>query len=194
MRPSYFKPRRFIKRVSPSPRRIRSLNLHRYLGDRIHDQRFWIINRQSISRATAIGLFCAYLPMPLEMLIAALLAIGFRANLPVAILLVWISNPLTWLILYTPPYLLGLAILGETGISLHGITVEMMMDQLLALWIGCLIFGTALGAAGYVLSNVIWRMLVANEWSRRKDYRRSLEEDDGQSPVDEKDRADEGLP
>ena len=45
----------------------------------------------------------------------------------------------------------------------------MMMDQLAALWIGCLIFGTALGAAGYVLANVIWRMMVANQWSQRRE-------------------------
>ena len=169
MRPSYSRPRRLIKRVIPSPRRIRELNLHYYFGNRIQDRRLWVINRQAISRATAIGIFCAYLPVPMEMLIAALLAILVRANLPIAILLVWISNPLTWLVIYTPPYLLGLAILGETGVSLQSITLKMMMDQLAALWIGCLIFGTALGAAGYVLANVIWRMMVVNQWSKRRE-------------------------
>jgi len=110
----------------------------------------------------------------MEMLLAALLAILFRANLPIAAVLVWISNPLTWLILYTPPYLLGLAITGETTISLGNITMQMMFQQLTALWIGCLIFGTALGTAGYILSNVIWRLLIANKWtSRRKRWRRS---------------------
>jgi uncharacterized protein (DUF2062 family) len=107
----------------------------------------------------------------MEMLLAALLAILFRANLPIAILLVWISNPLTWLVIYTPPYLLGLFLLGETGISLHDITMDMMMDQFVALWIGCLIFGTALGIAGYVLANVIWRMMVVNQWSQRRHQR-----------------------
>ncbi|MEJ2176733.1 MAG: DUF2062 domain-containing protein, partial [Gammaproteobacteria bacterium] len=80
----------------PSPGRIRSLRLLRYFGDRIHDHHLWRVNRQSVSRATAIGLFCAYLPLPMQMLPAALLAIFFRANLPISILLVWISNPFTW--------------------------------------------------------------------------------------------------
>lgn len=144
------------------------MQLHRYFGDRIHDRHLWIVNRQSVSRATAIGLFCAYIPLPLQMLPAALLAIIFRANLPISILLVWVSNPLTWIILFTPPYLLGLAITGETGISLNAITVDMMMQQFTALLIGCLIFGGSLAISGYFLANVIWRLIVANKWSSRR--------------------------
>lgn len=161
-------PRRYIKRLIPSPRKIRSLNLHRYFGSRINAGHLWIVNRQSVSRATAIGLFCAYIPLPLQMLPAALLAIFFRANLPISIVLVWISNPLTWIVMYTPPYLLGLAITGETGISLNTITVDMMMQQFTALIIGSLIFGSSLAAAGYILSNVIWRMIVTNRWNSRR--------------------------
>ncbi len=152
----------------PSAKRIQALKLHYYFGNRINDPRLWLVNRQSVSRATAIGLFCAYLPMPMEMLVAALLAILLRANLPVAVLLVWISNPFTWLVLYTPPYLLGLAITGQPMISLDSITIELMFQQLSALWIGCLIFGSALAIAGYFLSNVIWRMVIANQWTSRK--------------------------
>lgn len=161
-------PRRFIKRFMPSPGRIRSLRLQRYFGDRIHDRHLWRVNRQSVSRATAIGLFCAYLPLPMQMLPAALLAIFFRANLPISILLVWISNPFTWLILYTPPYLLGLAITGETSISLNKITVDIMMQQFTALFLGCIIFGSSLAIAGYILANVIWRMIVVNRWNSRR--------------------------
>jgi len=161
-------PRRTIKRLIPSTRRIRALNLHRFFGERIHDSKLWVINRISVSRAVAIGLFCTYLPMPFQMLPAALLAILFRANLPVAVALVWISNPLTFLIIYTPPYLLGLLITGETTISLSGITIEMMMQQFAALWIGSLIFGTGLAIAGYILCNIVWRLIVANRWTSRK--------------------------
>ncbi|MGI9317354.1 MAG: DUF2062 domain-containing protein [bacterium] len=157
----------------PSPGRIRSLRLQRYFGDRIHDRHLWVINRQSVSRATAIGLFCAYLPLPLQMLPAALLAIFFRANLPISIVLVWISNPLTWILMFTPPYLLGLAITGETGISLNTITVDMMMQQFTALMIGSLIFASSLSIAGYILANVIWRMIVSNRWNSRQHRNRN---------------------
>ena len=161
-------PRQLIKKYLPTRSRIRELKLHLYLGNRINDKSLWILNRQSASRATAIGLFCAYIPLPVEMLLAALLSLFFRANLPVAILLVWVSNPLTWIILYTPPYLLGLAITGGSAISLETVTLGAMTEQFAALFVGCIIFCAALAGAGYILSNVIWRMMVANRWTNRR--------------------------
>jgi len=170
-------PGHLIKRLLPTPKKIRDLNLQYYLGNRVNDPVLWRVSRKSVSRATAIGLFCAYLPMPLEMLVAGLMAIFWRANLPLSVVLVWISNPFTWLILYTPPYMLGLAITGEIGITLSDITIEMMVQQFAALWIGCLIFGIALAVAGYVLANVIWRMLVFNRWARRRN--KTFDQDNG---------------
>ena len=161
-------PKQFIKKYLPSRKRIGELKLSYYFGNRINDNRLWVLNRQSVSRATAVGLFCAYMPIPMQMLLAALFAIWMRTNLPVAIMLVWISNPLTWLVVYTPPYLLGLAITGESAISITDITFEVMKQQFGALLIGCLVFGTGLALAGFVLANVIWRMIVANKWSNRK--------------------------
>ena len=157
-----------IKNLLPTPTRIKSLPLLRNLGIRFTDPALWLINRNAISRAAAIGLFCAYLPMPLEMLPAALLAVACRANLPLAVVLVWLSNPLTWLILYTPPYLLGSALLGETGLAADHITLQTMLNELAALWLGCLIFGTALAAAGYIAVRVIWRMVVLNTKEKRR--------------------------
>lgn len=168
----YPPPRHLIKRFLPTPGRIKALRLNRYFGDRVNDPRLWIVRRQTVSKATAIGLFCAYMPMPMEMLLAALLAILIRANLPISVTLVWLSNPFTWLVVYTPPYLLGLAILGETHIQLNDITLQMMSEQLLALWIGCLIFGLALAIAGYVLANVIWSMMIRNRWNNRWNLRK----------------------
>ncbi len=157
-----------IKKHLPERKRIAALPPFRYLGIRLGDPALWMINRSAISRATAIGLFCAYLPMPLEMLPATLLAVLWRANLPLSIVLVWLSNPFTWIVLYTPPYLLGSALLGETGLSISSITIEVMLQHLAALWLGCLIFGVALGCAGYFAVRVVWRMVVVNTRDKRR--------------------------
>ena len=41
--------------------------------------------------------------MPFETVVVIFLAIMWRANLPVSISVVWISNPLTWVPLYRQP-------------------------------------------------------------------------------------------
>jgi len=57
----------------------------------------WAMNRNSLPMGISIGIFCAFLPMPFEMVVAAFLAVAFGGNVIFAISLVWISNPFTWL-------------------------------------------------------------------------------------------------
>ena len=56
----------------------------------------WHITRHTIARGVAVGLFINFIPLPLQMLWAALLARICRANLPSAIALTWINNPFTF--------------------------------------------------------------------------------------------------
>lgn len=68
-----------------------------WLGRRIHDPNLWKCNIKSIPRGVAIGLFVAFIPLPIQMLLAVLLAVLFRANLPFAIACTWITNPITFI-------------------------------------------------------------------------------------------------
>ena len=88
-------PRRFFKRYMPHPDRLKAHKSLRFLGTLTHDPNLLHLNRHSVSRAMAIGLFWAMIPMPLQMLVAALCAVPARANLPIAVGLVWLTNPLT---------------------------------------------------------------------------------------------------
>ncbi len=169
--------RKVLKKRLPSSGRILEAIPTQFLGKRINDPVLWHLTRRTVSRAAAIGMFCAYLPIPGEMLPAAVLAIIFRANLPISVLLVWISNPFTWLLVYTPPYLLGSALMGEMQISIESITVYSILQQYSALWLGCLIFGISLAAGAYIAVIIVWRMYVANQWQQRIIKRSSKKEE-----------------
>ena len=161
-----------IKKYLPTRRAIRSNKYLKFLGDHLHDPNLWHFNRRSVARATAVGLFCAFLPMPFEMIPAAIGAILWRANLPLAIAWVWISNPVTWLPLYGPPYLLGAWLLNRPSVPLNELTVTIFSQHLAALWLGCLLVGVSVAAIGYFLVNAIWRTKVISSWQRRHDERK----------------------
>ena len=144
------------------------------------DGELWAFNRNSIALGCAIGIFSAFLPMPFEMVVAVFLAIMLRGNVIFASSLVWISNPITWLPLYTPCYLLGAKILQLDPINLSEMTTFKIDFDLgyhyVALWLGCLIIGSCLAIITYFSINTLWRSQVRNEWLERKKRRKKLKE------------------
>lgn len=66
-----------------------------------------VFKRKTVCTGLAIGMFWGFLPMPLQMVPAAFCCWLGRANLPVAIVCVWISNPLTYVPIFYMEYLVG---------------------------------------------------------------------------------------
>lgn len=137
-------------------------------GDTLTQSELWAINRNSVARGIAIGVFCAFLPMPFEMLPAIFLAIVYRGNLPFSVAGVWISNPLTWIPLYTPCYLLGSRIIGIEPIPLDQITILQVGSHYVALWLGCLIIGSLLGIITHFVISYMWASQVRKRWRKRR--------------------------
>ena len=85
---------------------------------RFMNKDLWRFNYSSTARACMIGMFWMMIPMPFQMLPAVVLCVYLRANIPLALICVWISNPLTWLPIYFANYLLGSYLLGmDTGVA-----------------------------------------------------------------------------
>lgn len=88
-------PKKFMKRYLPSPEKVQAMQSLSFLGDILHEPNLWHINRHSVARAFLVGIWFCFIPMPFQMLAAAFFAIWFNANLPLSVVLVWISNPVT---------------------------------------------------------------------------------------------------
>src|SRR5690625_7959433 len=80
-------PRKALQRLLPDPSRFAGHRSLRLLRGRLHDPNLWYLTRHSVSTAVFIGLFIALIPMPLQMLTAALLALWWRANLAISVAL-----------------------------------------------------------------------------------------------------------
>lgn len=162
--------RRLSKRM-PSHHDIKEHRYAHIFGDSLKQAELWSFNRHSVSKGVAVGLFCAFLPMPFETVVAMFMAIALRGNLPFAIGFVWVSNPITWVPIYTPCYKLGSFILQIEPIPLQDISILQFGWHYVALWLGCLIVGTGLSLASHYLINQLWRLNVRQAWQERKENR-----------------------
>jgi len=106
--------------------------------------------------------------MPFEIVPAIFMAVMIRGNLPFAVAGIWLSNPFTWVPLYTPCYLLGAEILNIAPVALTDISILQLGWHYVALWLGCLIVGVTIGVSTHFTISYMWRSQVRQRWKRRQ--------------------------
>jgi uncharacterized protein len=166
-------PRRLFKRYMPDPTSIREHKSLRFFGTLLHDPNLWHLNRHSVARAMGVGLFAALIPIPMQMLLAAALAIPVRGNLPIAVSLVWLTNPLTMPPVFFVTYMTGAWLMQVPPRTLpEEITVDWVTDQLATIWqpflLGSVVCGVVLGILAYFTTMGYWRWWVGRQWRRRQ--------------------------
>jgi len=132
---------------------------------------FLSVNRHAVAKGVLIGLFVAFIPMPAQMVAIIFLQPLFRFNLPLAIAMVWITNPLTMPFIYfveykTGGFLLGMHDLPHVAISL-GWFEEHFDEIVLPLYTGALFFSTLFALGGYYLVQRLWILSVRRHHRRR---------------------------
>ena len=162
------KNRKRFQRYIPDATQLKKYKVLKVFGRYIEDPLLWHMNRRSVTRAFGIGLFISYLPLIGHMFLAALCAILFRANLPIAVALVWIVNPITIVPMLTAAVLVGAKFM---HIDLHGVHFT-SLTMIKELWqpfvLGCLICGTLLAISGYLAMRLIWRFHTIRKWQSRQ--------------------------
>lgn len=146
----------------------------RPLGDLLLNPEIWHLTRRSTAGAVGVGLFIAFMvPLPVQMLLAALSAVAFRMNLPVAVVSTFASNPLT-----TPPFVflayeLGARLLGMPRIHFHfEPSWHWLTSTLIEVWqpllLGVFILSVVFAVAGHVAIRLLWRMHLVKRWKARR--------------------------
>lgn len=132
----------------------------------------WHLNRRTVPRAVAVGLFIAFVLPVGQFVLAAFTAVITRANVPLAAAATLISNPITFAPIYLAAYKLGSLLLGSpsaqavgqlgqgSGLSIAGISA--------ATALGLVIFSLAAASIGYVAGTVLWRLRLTARWKSRR--------------------------
>ncbi len=124
----------------------------------------WHFNQYSASMGLAVGVACAWIPLPFHTMIAILIAIMLNCNLPLVITAIWVANPLTMPIMYYAAYRVGEYLLGihpPQDIQFH-LSINDMLYDLHEIWqpflLGCLVLGLASGLIAKLGMSLIWKL------------------------------------
>jgi uncharacterized protein (DUF2062 family) len=135
-------------------------------------QEYLSANRKAIAKGALIGLFWAFIPMPMQM--AAVIAITpfIKFNIPIAISMVWLSNPLTMPFMYYMEYQTGNFILGKSGLEDIELTLEWFSNNwdtiIVPLYVGTVPYSIGVSLFVYYVINQLWIKCVEKEKSNKK--------------------------
>lgn len=145
---------------------------HRFLSPEL-----WRFTRRSVPRGVSLGLFCGFIIPFGQIFLAGFLALPARANVPLAALVTFVTNPFTF------PFWLYIANLtGRFVLKIDAATGGLANEQLSGergQWLaqlfetagvtafGFLVLAIVSAAVGYVVSSFVWRALVARRRARR---------------------------
>ncbi len=139
---------------------------------------------ESVARGGAMGLWVALTPtVGIQTMIVLLLAVPMRANMPIAMAMCWITNPVTLIPFYFAFYWIGAVVLGQqvAGFSEVGLKIgdvisgipdrHSLVDGLLVLgneilWpmiLGSLLLATAAAVPTYFAIRRMYRGGVAKD-------------------------------
>src|SRR5690554_2589459 len=166
-------PKKLIRRFMPSPQTIKEHKSLQFLGEILHEPNLWHLNRHAVAKAFLIGIFVAFIPMPFQMLLAAALAVWFNCNLPIAVALVWITNPLTMPFFFYFTYRVGAFLLNRPAIEVNfELSMSWLSTKLMEigvpLYFGSIVCGILLGVLSYMLIQYFWKRKIRHDWRKRQ--------------------------
>ena len=151
--------------------------------------RLWHLNRHSAAGAVASGMFCGLIPGPFQMLGAAICAVIFKVNLPLALFTTLYTNPVTIVPLYIVAFAIGKFALGLFGMAGEAVFVAppeygdaglMTWIEELGAWmahlgeplvVGLVLLASILALLGYLVTRFAYRLYLVRAWRHRATHR-----------------------
>lgn len=167
-------------RNMPTRETFENIRWLRPIAHRILLPELWRFHRRSVPRGVALGVIVGVMIPVAQTVFAALLALPSRANVPVAALTTFITNPLT-----TPPIWIAAYWIGSYLLRLDAMTAAqplnrhvdsqavdwlqwLLSDAAPATALGLVVISVVGAAIGYLIASFGWRWWIGRKWRRRK--------------------------
>ncbi len=133
----------------------------------LKEPNLWQLDKNKVAGGVAVGLFVSWLPMPLQTLLAACLSRVMRVHVPVSMVMVWFTNPLTIVPLLYVAWMVGSTFLPTDHNTILLLSeaqqsgIHAFLDAFLAAWpvllLGCIVCACLTSALGFLLVRLCWR-------------------------------------
>lgn len=148
----------------------------------LHHPMLWHVGRKSIALGAATGVFFGLLLPVGQIPVAVFAAIALRANVPMALVSTFITNPLTYAPIYYLAYSIGALLTGtEHAAQLASMEMDagsavtllprLWSDQLLAfgrpLFTGLVALACSVALLCYLTISGFWHVLTYRTWRKR---------------------------
>ena len=167
----------WFERKMPSREELAGNRLLAPIAHRFLSPELWRFTRRSVPRGVALGLFAAFI-IPLgQIFLAAFMALPARANVPLAVLVTFVTNPFTFPFWVVIANRVG-AIVLNIDAAMGGLANEQLASGRWA-WLidwfqaaGLTVFGFVVLAVvsstvGYLVSGVVWRVITTRRRAKR---------------------------
>ncbi|MDA3555993.1 DUF2062 domain-containing protein [Acinetobacter sp. AOR15_HL] len=181
----------FFQSWLPSPEKVSNMKFLRIFGKKTLNPVLWYVNRKSITQAVFVGTFFGLLPIPFHSVFIVMAVLLFEVNLPISLMLAWLSNPLT----LVPILYIGFWF-GAHIFHVHMINKEMLLGVLhqISRWItnfghghidfslakilmtGLVVEAFVFAVILYLSTEIFWRWMVIKNWKSRHRHKKQEEE------------------
>jgi hypothetical protein len=166
-----------IRKNMPSREEMAQNKYLRPIAHRFLSPELWRFTRRSVPRGIALGLFTAFIVPVGQIFLAAFLALPTRANVPLAALATFITNP------FTLPFWLFVANrVGALTLNMEAATTD-VLNHVFASgdWsivfeaaeiagvttFGFIVLAIVSAAIGYLFAGFAWRFIISRKRARR---------------------------
>jgi uncharacterized protein (DUF2062 family) len=171
---------RWVARNSPTREQLAESRWMRPFAHHVLKSELWRFTRRSVPRGVAIGLLVGiFLMIPgVQIIGAAFASMPFRANIPIAAAMTFLSNPATTPFILASSIMIGnrlgfhadLAAFGDLyrrGAGFGDWCAWLFSDAAPALVTGLFVIAAVSALVGYFVSLVMWRWWQGRKWRRR---------------------------
>jgi uncharacterized protein (DUF2062 family) len=174
----------WFRRNMPTREQMERNRYIRPFAHRVLRSELWRFTRRSVPRGVALGMLVGVIVPFAQIFFAALLSVTVRANVPIAAVTTFVTNPITTPMIWIAAYWIGswllrvdaATIVAPVNTAIEETDLQRALEWLTGAGIvtafGLVVIAIVSAALSYLISGWIWRWWTARKWKRRR-HRRS---------------------